>query len=490
MVSTAKNTFYLLIAYVYQKLVALLYFIFLARFLGADNFGKYTFALSFAALFSVLIDFGLLPVLTREVARNKEKTQEYFSSILGFCLLAGIIIFAFSALIINLMGYPPVTSYLVYLTTLVILLDTLALVFYFIFRGHLNTKYEALGIVIHKTVMLIVGLFLIHLKVNLLLMVLPLLMASIFYLTNAVFFVKKKLKLKLIPKLDQKILKPLLKISWPFFIAACFAKLYSTSDTILLSYLAGDKAVGLYSAALKLINAFLLLIAGSLSSALYPALSYYFIRSKEEMVKLFSQAVLYLMIIVIPLVLGLLILSKQIILFIYGPEYAPAILILIILSLSIPFMFLDFIFVSLFNACEKQKKNTLIHGLGTIIFIVLNLILIPILGYYGSALAVFFGFIIIFCLEIFYTRKIIKIDKNHLFKKIGLIFFSSLIMALIIFLIKEKIHLIFSCLIGILVYFVAVYSFNLVKKKDLDFIKEIINFRSIFIKTESKENKL
>ena len=82
MISTAKNTFYLLVAYAYQKVVALFYFIILARYLGADNFGKYTFAISFTALFAVLIDVGLFAVLTREIARDKEKTKSYFSSAL------------------------------------------------------------------------------------------------------------------------------------------------------------------------------------------------------------------------------------------------------------------------------------------------------------------------------------------------------------------------------------------------------------------------
>ncbi len=481
MVSTAKNTFYLLIAYIYQKLIALFYFILLARYLGADSFGKYTFALSFAALFSVIMDFGLFSVLTREIARDKTKTNKYFGNILTFNLAAGVFVLFLIYILINVLGYPLVTRRLVYISGLVIFLDTLALSFYFVFRGHLNTKYEALGIVIHKTIMLLVGLVLIFIKARLFLMLLPLLAASFFYLANAIFFLKKKLNIWPVPRFDKETLKSLIKLSWPFFMAAVFAKLYSTSDTILLSYLADDKAVGWYNAAQKLTNAFTLLIAGSLSSALYPSLSYYFIRSKKELGEIFTQAVFYLMLVTVPLVFGLLILAKPIILFIYGDGYSPAITTLTILSCSIPFMFLDFIMVSLLNACEKQKINTLIHGFGVGLFIVLNLILIPLFSHLGAALSVFGGLAIIFTLEVYWTKKIVQIKKEYLLKKIGFICLSGLIMGLALFLIKDRIHVLFSVVLSILIYIAFAFVFDLIQKKEILFLKEVLHFKNIFL---------
>lgn len=477
MVSTAKNTFYLLIAYIYQKLIALFYFIVLARYLGADGFGKYTFALSFTALFSVIIDFGMYSVLTREIARDKEKTKKYFGNILTFSLVSGIFVLILVCFLINVLHYPLVTKRLVYFSGLIIFLDTLALSFYFVFRGHLNTKYEALGVIIHKTVMFLAGLFLIFIKAKLFLMLLPLLLASCFYLTNAVFWLKRKLNIWPVPRFDKETLKSLLKLSWPFFIAALFAKLYATSDTILLSYLADDQAVGWYNAAQKLTNAFMLLIAGSLSSALYPSLSYYFVRSKEEMGRVFTQAIFYLMLITIPLVFGLLILAKPIILFIYGTGYTPAVTTLILLAYSIPFMFLDFIMVSLLNAGEKQKINTLIHGLGAGLFLILNLILIPLFSQNGAALAVFLGMAIIFILEVYCSKKIVRIEKKYLFKKIIYIFFSSVLMGIPLFLLRDRIHLVFSVIFGILVYFVFAFAFHLIQKKEMVFLKEFLLFK-------------
>ena len=478
MVSTAKNTFYLLVAYIYQKLISLFYFILLARYLGAGSFGKYTFALSFAALFSVFMEFGLFQVLTREVARDKSKTRAYFGNILTFNLLVGLFTLVLIYVLINILNYPLITRNLVYLTALVIFLDTLALSLYHVFRGHLNLKFESIGIIVHKTVMLIAGLVLIFLKAKLILMILPLLFASCFYLFNAVLFLKKKLGIWPIPRFNKSVLKPLLKLSWPFFLAAIFAKLYATSDTILLSCLVGDKFVGWYNAANKLTTAFLLLIAGSLSSALYPSMSYYFVRSKQALNRIFGQAVFYLMLITIPLAFGLIVLSKPIILFIYGQEYLPAVSVLIFLACSVPFMFLDYIVAALLNACEKQKVNTLIHGIGVGFFIVFNLILIPLFAHIGSAIAVLAGFLIIFVLEIIWARKIVQIDKKYLLKKVSLIFSAGLVMGAALWLIKDSLHVLFCVLIGIVVYFIISCLFGLVQKQDFQSLKKIVQFKS------------
>ncbi len=486
MISTAKNTFYLLIAYIYQKLISLFYFIVLARYLGADDFGKYTFALSFTALFSVLIDFGLFPVLIREVARNKDRTKDYFSNIFGFCLLLGGFTLILDAVLINVLKYPSEIRMLVYLCSLVVLLDTLSLSVYQLFRGHLNLKFESLGIIAHKTVMLIAGLILVYLiKAHLSLMMLPLLFGSVFYFLNAIFFLKRKLGLWPKPTFKKEILKPLLILSWPFFLAGIFAKLYATIDTILLSYLDGDQSVGWYSAAQKLTNAFLLLIAGSLSSALYPALSYYFVRSKENLNKLFNQAVFYLMLITIPLVCGLIVLARPIILLIYGGGYLPAISILIILSLSIPFVFFDYIVSGLLNACERQKINTKIHGFGVALFIVFNLISIPFWGYLGAGLSVLVSFFILFILEIHWSKKVVKIEVKYLVGKISLIVLGSLIMSGLLFLIKNSIHIFGLALIGIAVYFICAWFFKLISKNDLKLLKQMIKPKRVFFDGDS-----
>lgn len=474
MISTAKNTFYLLVAYAYQKVVALFYFIILARYLGADNFGKYTFAISFTAFFAVLIDFGLFAVLTREIARDKEKTKSYFGNILTFNIISSALVFFIIYLAINLLNYPLLTRQLVYLNILVIFLDALALCLYHVFRGHLNLKFESLGIVVHKTIMLIVGLILIYLRAPIILMVLPLVAGSSLYLINAVIFFKKKMHSWPWPSFNKRIMKSLLILAWPFFVTGIFSKIFATSDTIILSLKAGDRFVGWYSAAQKLTLAFLLLIAGSLSTALYPAFSYYFVHSREYLKKLFAQGIFYMVLITIPLSLGLIVLARPLILFIYGPDYLSAVPALIILSMSLPFMFLDYIISGFLNACERQKTNTLIHGLGAGMFVALNLLLVPAFFHVGSSLAVLISFLFLFIMEIYWSRKIIQINWLYLFKKFVLVCLVSLLMSAVLLIIKGQLPVILTASIGVVIYFAFAYLSGLIRKQELLFLFKIV----------------
>ena len=81
--SVARNTTYYTAALIFQKILAFIYFSLIARFLGVEDTGKYTFALTFTTLFAIFIDLGLGPVLTREIAKAKEKTGQYLSNILA-----------------------------------------------------------------------------------------------------------------------------------------------------------------------------------------------------------------------------------------------------------------------------------------------------------------------------------------------------------------------------------------------------------------------
>jgi len=191
MSSTSKNTFYLLGASIYQKLLSLIYLILLARFLGVENFGKYAFAFSFTVMFSVFLDLALSTVLTREIARDQSKTKDYLNNILSLKFFIGLIIFFLIFFLINLSSYPSLTKNYIYIATLIMVIDSFSFSLYQVFRGCLNLKFEGVGIIFNRTISFIIGLIFIFLKLPPFFIVLPVLFGSIFYFLNALFFLKK-----------------------------------------------------------------------------------------------------------------------------------------------------------------------------------------------------------------------------------------------------------------------------------------------------------
>ncbi|PKL72286.1 hypothetical protein CVV26_02325 [Candidatus Kuenenbacteria bacterium HGW-Kuenenbacteria-1] len=439
MKTITKNTIYLMSAYVVQKILTFLYFIFIARTIGDVNLGKYIFALSFTTIFSIFIDLGLNQILIKEVAKCKEKIIIYLSNIFIFKILAGIICFLVMILIINLFNYPFESKILVYLASGTMLLDSLNTTFYAVWRGLQNLKYEAIGIIIYQGIVVLVGCVALLFKLPLYVLIIALILGGLSNFLFALITLRKKALIS--PKIilfDKKMIFWLLKITIPFAFAIIFSRILGYSDVVLLKILTDDKSVGLYSVAFKLTFA-LQFIPATFVAALYPAFSNYFISSKERLIYIFEKAFIYLTFIVLPISIITIILADKIILGIYGQEFANSIFALRILMSGLFFVFLNYVSISFLTACNKQTKNTVILGIGMTMSVILNLIFIPLYGYIGVAGVATVVSIIMFCLLLFWVNKIFPESiwkRKELIKNICKSIFAVVIMGVFIFYLK------------------------------------------------------
>ncbi len=130
-----SNTAWYLLALVLQKLMSFIYFTLLARHLGAEFLGQYYFAISFATMFSVAMDLGLSTVLIREVAKKQVAAETLFQQIFSLkiilSLITALIIIGLDLLLFTSDAVRP----LIYLTTLIVLVDSFTLFFYAYIRG-------------------------------------------------------------------------------------------------------------------------------------------------------------------------------------------------------------------------------------------------------------------------------------------------------------------------------------------------------------------
>ncbi|MGB9680713.1 MAG: flippase, partial [Minisyncoccia bacterium] len=456
MPSVSQNSLYLISGSVIQKLLAFIYFIFLARFLGPESVGKYTFAISFVAIFSVFIDIGLNQVLIRETARDQTKVKDYFNNTLTFKLICSTIIYLIIILVVNLLGYPEITKKLVYLAGLVIIIDNLTNTVWAVLRGFRNLKYEGTGLGIYELVVLGVGLVVLLLRLPLPFIICPLILASVVYFIFALFFLIKKYQIKPRWSFDTLIIKQLIKVTLPFFLVGLFGTIFSYIDVVLLSKLGGDKFVGFYSAAGKM-PAGLRIIPIAFSSAFYPAACFYFEKNKDELKRITEKIIFYLILFSLPLVAGLWVLADNLINILYGQKFLEAVPALRILVWSILFVSLDYIFLAILNACGQEKKNVFNRGIVMAAIIILNLIFIPLFKHIGSALAFTLSFAILSILGGWMSQKIVCFSVKNILIRFFQILFVSLVMGVIVLLLKTIVSLIPLIAIGAIIYFVGLW---------------------------------
>ena len=67
-----KNTFWLALGEGIGRILTAALLIYVARVLGAEEYGMFTFAFAFVSLLVIFADFGLSPITIRELSKDKE----------------------------------------------------------------------------------------------------------------------------------------------------------------------------------------------------------------------------------------------------------------------------------------------------------------------------------------------------------------------------------------------------------------------------------
>ena len=466
----AKNTSYLTLALVLQKIISFTYFTLLARYVGPANLGKYYFAISFTTIFAIFIDLGFANVLTREVAKDANRSQKWLANILALKIPLALLSLAAVFILINVLDYDPLTRNLVYISSLCMVLDSFTSTFFSVVRGWHNLKYESISSVIFQSIVLIFGYSALLLGGGLIPAMGAMALASSFNFIYSFLILKNKIKIAIKIMVDKPLIKEILIIGWPFALYAIFQRLYTYLDSVFLSVLAGDEQVGLYQVAFKIIFA-LQFLPMAFTASLYPAMSYYWQTNKEQLVVSFERAMNYLIIISLPIIVGAIVLSDKIIL-LFKTGYSGAAWPLQISIVSLFFIFINFPIGSLLNACDRQRKNTLNIGIVLAVSIVLNLLLIPELKAVGASITVLVTNALMFILGIFWVKKIIPYRSGKNLKVFIKVLLASLIMGIIVFFGKTYLNVFVATVLGAIIYFVLLFLLGGFKRSDLISVRD------------------
>lgn len=477
-----KNTLIFTFAGIIQKGLSFANFWFVSSHLPPGVLGVFVWALSYSTLFSVGTDLGLATILSREAAKDHTESEKYLRTVYGikipFVIITSVILWV--AYFFTAQDFQ--TTVLVLGANLVIILDAFTVSAYAVLRARQNVKFEGLAGVIAETLVLVINIVLLSISKNVYFLIVSLLTAILFNFIYSNAILKLKFGFKLAPKIDRETAKHFMKIAPSFALSGIFARIYTSADSVLLGLLSTKAAVGLYSIPAKVTTALQALIPATFIATIYPSMSNYWVTSREKLKELFSKSTAYIFMLSIPITFGLFVLAPNILNIIW-PNYIEATGAFRVMVWGLPFVFACFPSGSLLNACDLQKKNMLNRGIITAVNILVNIALIPILGATGAAIAFVAANVVLFILDFWFSRRVVKYDVVYLLGIVVKSGIASLVMAFLLHYLRTELNLVLLVAIGAVVYFASLALFGAISKQ------EILAIKNLLIKKEVSPEK-
>ena len=453
-----KNAFWLTAAEAVINFLRLGLLIYVARVLGATEYGKFTFAFSFVSVIVIFSDLGVIDIITREFSRDKEKEKEFPK------ILTLDIILSLGALAIMILGSFIITSeqyiqQLIWILACFIISTSFFGIFLAFLRGRQKMEYEA-GIKIIHTIILVgvsfLGIFYFPSAIGL---GYGYLIANLFSLIVLLLFFHfrfQRLRLHF-----YKNIFNILKIAWPLSLGYVPIWIYITISSIMLGYFGLITENGWYNAASK-IALIAMLPADLIIRSFYPVLSKFFINAKQELQRSWDYLMSLTIFLVMPIVAGGITLAPKIIDFFYGGDFAPSILAFQLLMVVVGLTFINYPFSVILIISDHQQKNFFLIVAGVLVNIILGVMLIPFYGFYGAIISVIASSSTILLLTMITSKNFIDISLfNAKLLKHGIIagLFSGVMLWVMHLPFIWRLNVFYSFAAGVLAYCVLCILF-------------------------------
>lgn len=381
-----KNTSWMMGEQLLRMVAGLLVGIWVARYLGPEQFGAFSYVLAFTSIVVSLAKLGLDNILIRELINHPEQYNNYLGTAFWLKLIGAIFVIILLAFIPPLTSNDTTTNFYIFIISLGLIFQSTEVIGFY-FESQVLAKIISICKIIQLTLSSLLKIYLILMQANLIWFVIVTLfdMVSLAISYLIAYHFSKRTYFYLY--FNKNLAFKLLENAWPLIISTILVSIYMRIDQIMIKEILGEYAVGIYSAAIKISECWYC-IPILVSSSLFPAI----MNAKKISNTLYLQRLqqLYIMMIWIAISIAIIVtlLNEQIVHFLYGTQYEAARSILILHIWTNVFVFIGIIGSKWILSENLQIYANYFLIIGIIINFSLNLILIPTYGIIGSAISI------------------------------------------------------------------------------------------------------
>ena len=423
--SIKKNYLYNIIYQVIQLITPLVVTPYLSRVLGAEGIGKVSYAESIVSYFTLFAILGISLFGQREISYAQDSVEKRTVTFWNIKSLEFITSFtAIAFYIVFALLQKDNLIYFVFIFNIVAVFFDIT----WFFQG-----MEEFGIIVLRNIIikfLSISFIFLFVKNSSDFITYAFGLSFFQFLANISLWTYLP---KYITKIKIKYIRPfsVLNTAWSFFIPTLAIQLYTVLDKTMIGLITEDSFEnGYYEVSMKL-SKMTLIVVTSLGTVLLPRIGYYFENKRiDELKELLLNAYRFIWMMGIPMCLGLITISSNLVVWYLGVEFYNAIILLQILSFLIPVIGLSNVTGILYLVpTKKQNLLTLSVTYGAISNFILNIFLIYFYKSVGAAVASVIAEIIVTSVQLYFVRnelniiKIFSVCKNYLLA--GFVMFIS-----------------------------------------------------------------
>lgn len=379
------NTSWLFGEKILRMVVGLFVGIWVARYLGPEQFGLFSYAQSFVGLFTAIATLGLDGIVVRELVKDESRRDELIGTAFYLKLIGAIAVLIVLAVAIQFTSNDQYTNILVFIIASATIFQAFNVVDMY-FQAKVLSKYVVFANIISLFISSIVKIVLILNDAPLIAFAWATLFDSVVLALGFIYFYLKnnsKFKFQNL-KFTKATAVALLKDSWPLILSGIVVSIYMKIDQVMIKEMLDNEAVGQYAAAVRISEAWYF-IPAVIASSLFPAI----ISSKKQSEELYYarlQKLYDLMVwFGILLVLPLWFFSDLIILTLFGEPFANAIDVFEVTIFILILIFISSVHGKWLLSEGLQRYSLFYSIMGVISNVVANLYFIPKYGIVGAA---------------------------------------------------------------------------------------------------------
>jgi O-antigen/teichoic acid export membrane protein len=382
-VRLAANSLVQIVGTILASAIGFVTFIVTARYLGPAIYGDLTAANAFLYVPTVLAEVGLSMIVVREISADESSTEDVVGGSLPLRAMIAVATVTLSLLIALALPFNHRTDLAILVGSPGAFFTVMTFAVQPVLQARLKMHWAVIATIAGRlatlglTVVAVIG------KLTYLAVMGATVIGLALTLVLSVVFVRRlmRIRLRVDTALWRRLIGPALYLALALGIASVTARI----DTVLISLLKPSRDVGLYGAAYKFVDVSTL-IASSIGISLFPVFSRFFATDARRARALLQKGLDVVAALSAPLVVLIVGLAPQIIRYSAGHEFAEAVPVLQLLSLSLVFVFLRAP-LSRFQIAAGAYRPLAWMMVAMLGFnVALNLVLIPPYGIKAAAL--------------------------------------------------------------------------------------------------------